>query len=232
MEKRIRKWTMLWMLACMAPHPIAAQDYPQTDENGQTVYYKIMSAYPEYAARTLCLQDDSQNKTGFPYVLQEHDADQRGQEWTLVAASVVDKTFHLRNRRSYRYISTEGSWMDGLFTHTYATKKISTDALTIRSIGTDQVTISFQADDDERRFAAADVSQSLPETGNSLEDTPWAWRIVPVSSLTGIESPLSVSPKGEDEVYDLSGRKLSDDARRGSIMPHGVYIVNGKKIIR
>lgn len=232
MEKKIRKWTMLWMLACMAPQHIVAQDYPQTDENGQTVYYKIMSAYPEYADRQLCLQDDSQNKTGFPYVLQEHDADQRGQEWTLMAASVVDKTFHLRNRRSYRYISTEGSWMDGFFTHTYSTKKISTDALTIRSIGTDQVTISFQADDGERRFAAADVSQGLPETGNSLANTPWAWRIVPVSTLTGIEEVATETAEGATAVYDLSGRKLSDGARGSGIMPHGVYIVNGKKIIR
>ena len=49
-----------------------------------------------------------------------------------------------------------------------------------------------------------------------------------LSSATGIESltPNS-SPEGEGNVYDLSGRKVSES----SVLPKGVYVVNGKKVI-
>ncbi len=49
-----------------------------------------------------------------------------------------------------------------------------------------------------------------------------------LSSVTGIES-LTPAPssKGEGNVYDLSGRKVSES----SVLPKGVYIVNGKKVI-
>ena len=49
-----------------------------------------------------------------------------------------------------------------------------------------------------------------------------------LSSVTGIESLTPApSPKGEGNVYDLSGRKVSES----SVLPKGVYIVNGKKVI-
>ena len=49
-----------------------------------------------------------------------------------------------------------------------------------------------------------------------------------LSSATGIESLTPVpSPEGEGNVYDLSGRKVSES----SVLPKGVYIVNGKKVI-
>ena len=49
-----------------------------------------------------------------------------------------------------------------------------------------------------------------------------------LSSATGIESLTpNPSPKGEGNVYDLSGRKVSES----SVLPKGVYVVNGKKVI-
>lgn len=48
------------------------------------------------------------------------------------------------------------------------------------------------------------------------------------SSVTGIESltPDS-SEKGDTNIYDISGRKVSES----SVLPKGVYIVNGKKVV-
>ena len=49
-----------------------------------------------------------------------------------------------------------------------------------------------------------------------------------MSSATGIENLTPApSPEGEGNVYDLSGRKVSES----SVLPKGVYIVNGKKVI-
>ena len=73
-RKIMKAKIMLLLLASASQTGALAQDYPQTDETGQTVYYKIMSACPEYAAANLCVQDNTQNKTDYPYVLLEHEA--------------------------------------------------------------------------------------------------------------------------------------------------------------
>lgn len=231
-RKIMKAKIMLLLLASASQTGALAQDYPQTDETGQTVYYKIMSACPEYAAANLCIQDNTQNKTDYPYVLLEHDAEQRRQEWTLLEANAAENTYHLRNRMSFRYVSTEGSWVDDTYVHTYATRKVESDALTLRPIGNNQVTISYKENGDERLLAARKVGSLLPARGASLVDSPWAWRIVPTSDLTGIEELTTENAEKGTAVYDLSGRKLSDSMQEGKRLPHGVYIVNGKKIIK
>lgn len=44
---------------------------------------------------------------------------------------------------------------------------------------------------------------------------------------TSIGVTPNFSPKGERSIYDLSGRKVSES----SVLPKGVYIVNGKKVV-
>lgn len=48
---------------------------------------------------------------------------------------------------------------------------------------------------------------------------------------TGIREMLNVECQTPNEVYDLSGRKVSVSSV-GSVLPKGVYIVNGKKVIK
>ena len=47
--------------------------------------------------------------------------------------------------------------------------------------------------------------------------------------------PLSGSPEGERSVYDLNGRKVQDDSSLFTLhssLKKGIYIVNGKKILK
>ena len=44
--------------------------------------------------------------------------------------------------------------------------------------------------------------------------------------VTGIRSPKVAAPEASDALYDLQGRRVTDPQR------HGVYILNGKKVIR
>ena len=48
-----------------------AQDYPEKDDNGVTIYYKIFSAAPRNNG--LCLQDESKNDGKYAYLLAEHE---------------------------------------------------------------------------------------------------------------------------------------------------------------
>ena len=47
------------------------------------------------------------------------------------------------------------------------------------------------------------------------------------NNSTGIDSPLLTSPKGEETIYDLSGRKIVNGK-----LSNGVYIINGKKVLK
>ena len=62
----------------------------------------------------------------------------------------------------------------------------------------------------------------------TTDGTDYRFDDLRMSGATGIESLTpNPSPKEEGNVYDLSGRKVSES----SVLPKGVYIMNGKKVI-
>ena len=62
----------------------------------------------------------------------------------------------------------------------------------------------------------------------TTDGTDYRFDDLSLSNATGIESLTpNLSPKEEGNVYDLSGRKVSEP----SVLPKGVYIMNGKKVI-
>ena len=62
----------------------------------------------------------------------------------------------------------------------------------------------------------------------TTDGTDYQFDDLTLSGVTGIESLTpNPSPKEEGNVYDLSGRKVSEF----SVLPKGVYVVNGKKVI-
>ena len=38
--------------------------------------------------------------------------------------------------------------------------------------------------------------------------------------------------KGNDAIYNLNGMKVAESSKELPSLPHGIYIVNGKKIVR
>ena len=62
----------------------------------------------------------------------------------------------------------------------------------------------------------------------TTDGTDYRFDDLSLSNATGIEGLTpNLSPKEEGNVYDLSGRKVSES----SVLPKGVYIMNGKKVI-
>lgn len=219
-----------------------AQKFPQT-EGGETVYYKLVSACPDYAGNPLCLQDESRTNKTYPYTLRAIDKDSKYQEWVLVAADKAKETYHLRNRISFRYLSTESTWAGNFKVLTFATKPVASNALTITDLGNDQVAISYEDDYGQRYLSATDVDREQPAMGSDLRDTQWAWKIYRASDLaSGIHEAcapdvqiwvenrrIRVSGTDDWELSDASGMLLPHDH---PVQPGHIYLVKAQGITR
>jgi len=62
----------------------------------------------------------------------------------------------------------------------------------------------------------------------AIEDLQTAY---PAAQDYATGSPIITSPEEEEQVYDLSGRNLSVANGRWSMMPKGLYIKGGRKIL-
>lgn len=215
-----------------------AQEYPQT-EDGATIYYKLLSACPEYAGKSLCLQDDSRTGKTYAYTMAAEEKDTRSQEWVLVTADKAKETYHLRNRASYRYLSTESSWAGNFKVPGFATRQIASDALTFTSLGDGQVAISYQDEYGTRYLSATDVDREQPDITSDLRDTQWAWKIYRASDLaSGIQEAcapgvqiwvegrhIRVSGAADWELTDAAGMLLPHDH---PVLPGHIYLVKAK----
>ena len=216
--------TLATAAALMGSGTVLAQKFPQT-EDGATVYYKLVSACPDYASDPLCLQDESRTNKTYPYTLGALDKDSRYQEWVLITADKEQDTYHLRNRASYRYMSTEDSWAGNYKVLGFATRQIASDALTITDLGDDQVAISYEDAYGRRYLSATDSGREQPDMPGSLRDTQWAWKIYRASDLaSGVHEACApgvqvwvegrrvrVSGTPDWELLDTSGMRLPQD---------------------
>lgn len=212
-----------------------SQTYPQT-ENGSVIYYKILSAYPDYEARNLCLYDNTTGHASYDYVLRELDPESRQQEWSLITAKAENDTYHLRSRSSYHYMSVSGKWENNHYLQIFSTRKNDSDALKITSLGDDQVSISFQDGNDKRYLGAVDVDADPVKFSSKLKNSPWAWKIYKAEDLANgilesfvpepiiIVSDRTIHVVGASnwETFDVAGRLIPSDQ---TLMPGGVYVV-------
>lgn len=159
-----------------------AQLYPQT-ENGSTVYYKLVSACSNYSSDVLCLQDVSRTNDTYAFTLSPLDNDASNQEWVLICANQEQETYHLRNRATYRYISTDANWAGNFKVPTYATKLVTSNALAITDLGDGQVAISYEDTEGKRYLSATDINQEQPSMAADLKNTQWAWKVMRSSDL-------------------------------------------------
>lgn len=212
---------------------VLAQTYPDKDENGATIYYKVFSAAPKNSG--LCLQDASKDNGKYAYLLAEHETDNRYQEWQFVAGNTPG-TYLLRNRATYRYISTTGSQIDAFFAITFATKKTFDNELLFTSIGDGQVTMTYQEGGITHYMLAGD-SKTGPDLFDETEhyNSNRAWYVFPQNSvpvnvaeakqgnisIQAINRRIVVSGTRQYRVYDIQGREVGSDSE---LLP-GIYVV-------
>ncbi len=219
------------VLPLVAATALRAQNFPQKGEDGKVIYYKILTASDDFARRCLCLQDVS-NLAGeeFQYTLHEYDETERRQEWSLIAADAASETYYLRNRMTYRYLSVDTGWMNGLLVPVYS-RSTGGNELSIASIpngDSRQVTISCDGVTGRNYFTATDVSKGVPVKPQSLVGSAWAWYIVPAAELsTGMDS-IAEGTMEQTECYDLSGRMVTEAGNAR----HGVYLTRKNGVFR
>ena len=210
-----------------------AQDYPEKDDAGATIYYKIFSAAPGNTG--LCLQDNSKENGKYAYPLAEHENDNKFQEWQFVPGDAPG-TYLLRNRATYRYISTTGDWIGTFFAITFATKKTYDNEILFTPLGDGQMTMTYKEGMTTRYMLVGDTGKG-PDIFNTTDhyNSSRAWYVFPVGSvpvsvaevkqgtvsILAINRRIVVSGTNQYRICDIQGRQVDPDSE---LLP-GIYVV-------
>ena len=218
----LTKWlAILAMTTAAAGSSTAmAQKFPQT-ENGTTVYYKLVSACTDYAENPLCLQDESRTNKTYAFTMKALDKDSKNQEWVLICADKEQETYHLRNRSTYRYVSTESSWVGNFCIQSFATRQTASNALTITDLGDDQVAISYEDEYGKRYLSATNIDKAQPDMPSDMKDSQWAWKVFRASDLASVGGEPAHT--GERNRYLGTIRRVGHAAatrQPGALQPH------------
>lgn len=242
MPSALRAWLRLALALTVlaAPATARAQDYPQKDSDGATIYYKIFSASPQYEG--LCLQDDSRTETTYPFGLATHEAGNKWQEWSLIPGT-EEGTYQLKNRASYRFVAASGNWVDAFFAQGFSAKANKANQLLLTPLGDGQVTMTYQEGTTTRYLLVGDTDRG-PEIFDKKghKDTSRAWLIYPAGSvpsdiataqgtqvsILAVGRRIVVSGTNNYDVYDIQGRRVESE---GELLP-GVYVVEAAGTVR
>ena len=99
----MKKLFAVYLLMGLMGGKALAQDYPEKDDAGATIYYKIFSAAPGNTG--LCLQDNSKENGKYAYPLAEHENDNKFQEWQFVPGDAPGTYLPPRRLTTTRYSS-------------------------------------------------------------------------------------------------------------------------------
>lgn len=228
-------------LALLLPPMVAsAQDYPQKDDSGATIYYKIFSAAPQYEG--LCLQDDSRGDSPYPIGLAAHEVDNKYQEWTLIPGTTPG-TYQLRNRATYRYVGATGNWVDAFFAQGMAARASSAGTLLFTPQGDGQMTMTYIEGTTTRFLLVGDTDKG-PEIFEKKghKDTSRAWLIYPTTavpsdvhtaqgaqvSIQTVGRRIVVSGTRDYRVWDMQGRAVDSESE----LQPGVYAVEAAGTVK
>ncbi|MGN0233850.1 MAG: hypothetical protein ACI4B5_05455 [Bacteroidaceae bacterium] len=217
-----------------------AQDYPQKDDDGNTIYYKIFSASPLYEG--MCLQDNTRTDTKYPFGLANHEIDNKYQEWTLVPGN-ADGYYQLRNRGTFRYVATNGSWQAAFFAINYSAKANTDNEILLTPQGDGQMTMTYLQGTTTQFLLVGDTDKG-PEIFEKKghKNTTRAWIIYPSNSIpsdisTASSNQVSIQAVGRRivvsgtryyDVYDIQGRPVDNESE---LLP-GVYVVEAAGIVK
>ena len=228
--KKIKPLVILIAAAFAAPAGIAAQNYPATDENDQKIYYKIVSADPQYGKK--CLEDNSATSgtSKYKFLINNLADDNRYQEWELIADADSDNKYYLRNRQSRKYVSTKGTWVDNYLSAENTTTKMSTDPYEFIELTHDQVAIKYNDGASDNYLFVAESAQNVPTFDKyNLADSRWAWFVsdpngtpVSIKDITADKNAeisvenrqIKVNGTDRFEVFDIEGRQLDSKGTR------------------
>lgn len=217
-----------------------AQDYPQKDKDGATIYYKIFSASPQYEG--MCLQDNSRTDTQYPIGLASHEADNKYQEWTLIPGD-TEGTYQLKNRATYRFIATNGNWVDAFFCVGYAVKANESNLMLFTPIGDGQVTMTYKEATTTRFLLVGDTDKGpeiFEKTGH--KNTSRAWLVYPSTSvpsdiqsaqgtqvsIQAVDRHIVVSGTNHYTITDIQGCVIDPEAE---LLP-GIYVVEAAGTVK
>ncbi len=220
-----------------------AQKYPSTDADGNTVYYKIVSAYPEYSKK--CIADNSRyaSTTGYNFLIADLNDQTTLQDWKIVAYASSDTTkYFLRNRSTNRYISTEGEWKNNYYAQKVSNSKTGLSPFTFVDLKDNQIAIKITGDGGDRYLFAADSAQAMPSFNSyAMENSVWAWKVclkdgTPIS-VRNILKNNNIKVEVVNRVIKVSGTDtysvVTDDGAllpRESVLAPGIYFVNAKGV--
>lgn len=228
------------LFLAMACVQAMAQDFPEKDDKGAVIYYKIFSAAEGY--ETLCIQDNTQKTGDYKYLLEEHDPQNKYQEWTLQPGS-EEGTYLLRNRATFRYVSTSGVFVDEFYAITYSAKKDNSNQLLLTPLGNKQYAMTYNDGQTKRYMMVGDTDAGVDYFHrDNIYGTTRAWHIYPAAAV-----PTAVAGTGEQsievqvvkrkirvlgtsnyEVFDIQGREMPADAT----LEPGIYVVQAGQTVR
>lgn len=220
-----------------------AQDFPERDNQGNVIYYKIFSAAPDCAG--LCLTDNTADaSTDYKYLMTGNEADNRYQEWRLIADETAG-CYHLRNRATYRYVSTSGTYVDIFYAITFATKQAAGNALLFTSLTNDgQWSMTYKDGVTTKYMGVGDETKGLDIFRKTdLPGTARAWYIVPSGQMPPnaveatskghadirvVDHRIVVSGCSSYEIYDVQGRQVPCDTE----LQPGLYVVKADDTVK
>lgn len=238
--KKLYKTILLFIFSVICSN-VSSQTYMEKDANGEKVYYKLMSAAPNYINK--CIEDNIRNArySNYYFLIKDTAYNNMYQQWQLIPAA--SSGYYMRNKGSGRYMKIDDTyWVGSYMCPSYIGTKYGASVFDFVSIGDDQVIMRFTDSNEDLRYLNA-VDSTWVESNvinlSDIQNTANAWIVrnsdgtpVGVHSLTaGSDINISVINRkiivlGCDNysIYDLQGR----DVDESGTMVSGAYIIRAK----
>lgn len=220
---------------------VSAQQFQETDSQGEKVFYRIKSAAPEYEGR--CLEDNIHNSrtSNYTYVLTPSSLDNVYQEWQLIPDAANEGAYYIKNKRSMRFIKNETQWVGALMNFSYASTKNSTKAFEFVPISEDEFLIRYTDSSGKQRYLSAATPEQTEKPKINVsraQGTPYAWQVLnadgtktgisivgkPFVTVKSVDHKIVVTGTDDYQIFDLQGREITKQ-KNTALLP-GTYLVS------
>ena len=217
---------------------LQAQNYPEKDSEGEKIYYKIKSASSSYTNK--CIEDNNRNSQTslYKFLITDINNENEFQEWTFTAGSDKE-TYYIRNKKSMRYIDSDGTWIFNYLHPNNAASKSAAYPFEFGPLEGKQIAIKYVDKNGHDCYLGVADSAQAPARFSSynIANSPWAWTITdPAGNPVSVQDIRMNAPQANvyvkdhhiivksDEEYtiiDSQGRPVSKDGQKTP----GIYVV-------